>query len=107
MGNMERRFGRFALKNLTLYLIIFYVFGYIMELVNAQFVYDWLILDPYWIMKGQVWRVITWLLVPPDASNMFFVVIMCFFYYSIGNQLEQTWGRLPQQNRPYRRESSP
>ena len=92
MGNMERRFGRFALKNLTLYLIIFYVFGYIMELVNAQFVYDWLILDPYWIMKGQVWRVITWLLVPPDASNMFFVVIMCFFYYSIGNQLEQTWG---------------
>ena len=83
MGNMERRFGRFALKNLTLYLIIFYVFGYIMELVNAQFVYDWLILDPYWIMKGQVWRVITWLLVPPDASNMFFVVIMCFLYYSI------------------------
>lgn len=92
MGSMERRFGRFALRNITLYLIVFYIFGYIMEMVNAKFVYDWLILDPYWIMKGQVWRVISWLLVPPDTSNMFFVLIMCFFYYSIGNQLERTWG---------------
>ena len=91
MGKFERKFGKYAIHNLSLYLITCYAFGYLMYFINSDFLY-YLTLNPYWIMRGQVWRIITWILVPPDTSNIFIVLIMLYFYYSIGNTLERTWG---------------
>ena len=91
MSNFEKKFGRFAIKNLSLYLIICYAFGYILELVNSSFLH-YLTLNPYFIMRGQIWRLISWILVPPESSNIIFVLIMLYFYYSIGTTLERTWG---------------
>ena len=52
-----------------------------------------LTLDVTALLNGQIWRVVSWLLVPPDGgSNLFFVAIMLFFYYSIGTSLERVWG---------------
>ncbi|MDO4285963.1 MAG: hypothetical protein Q4C60_11615 [Eubacteriales bacterium] len=91
MSNFERKFGRYAIRNLSLVLILCYAFGYMIEFVNTSFL-NFLTLNPYAILHGQIWRVITWVLVPPDSSNIFFVLIMLFFYYSIGTSLERTWG---------------
>lgn len=91
MGKFEKKFGRFSIKNLSLYLIICYAFGYILQLVNVGFL-QYLTLNPYFILRGQVWRVISWILVPPSGENILLVAIMLFFYYSIGNTLEHTWG---------------
>ena len=33
----------------------------------------------------------TWILIPPESPGIF-TIIMLFFYYSLGNSLEQTWG---------------
>jgi hypothetical protein len=49
-------------------------------------------LEPAYILKGQIWRLLTWLVIPPDMSNLFFVLIMLYFYYSIGRSLEAVWG---------------
>jgi hypothetical protein len=43
-------------------------------------------------MRGQVWRLVSWLLIPPSELSIF-TIIMLFFYYSIGKTLEQTWGK--------------
>ena len=91
MSNFERKFGKYAIRNLSLVLIICYGFGYLMEMVNGSFL-NYLTLNPYAVLHGQVWRLITWVLVPPDSSNLFFVLIMLFFYYSIGTALERAWG---------------
>lgn len=91
MYKLERKFGRYAIKNLSLILIICYAAGYIMDFINPSFLY-WLTLDPYAIAHGQVWRIVSWLLIPPPESNIFFALIMCVFYYSIGTTLERTWG---------------
>ncbi len=90
-SEMEQKFGKYAIKNITLYLIICYAFGYIIELVNPSFI-NFMSLNPELILKGQVWRIFTWLVIPPDMSNLFFVLIMLYFYYSIGRSLEMVWG---------------
>ncbi len=88
---MERIFEKYAIRNITLYLIICYAFGYIIELVNPEFIY-YMTLEPSKILQGQIWRLLTWLVIPPDMSNLFFVLIMLYFYYSIGRSLEMVWG---------------
>lgn len=88
---MERRFGRYVIHNLSLALIICYFFGYLMYFINASFL-QYLTLNPYAIVHGQIWRLFTWVIIPPETSNIFFFLIMLLFYYSIGTALERTWG---------------
>ncbi|MGN0375049.1 MAG: hypothetical protein ACI4EN_06060 [Butyrivibrio sp.] len=87
---LERKFGRYAIKNLSLVLIICYVAGYVIQIINPYFL-DYLTLDPYAIVHGQVWRIVSWVLIPPPG-NIFFAVFMLLFYFSIGTALERTWG---------------
>ncbi len=88
---LERMLSRYALHNITLYLIICYAFGYLIQMVNGQFLLN-LTLEPYYILRGQIWRLFTWIIVPPTSQNLFWVLIMLYFYYSIGRSLEMVWG---------------
>lgn len=88
---LEHKFGRFAIRNLSLILILCYVAGYIIEFAAPAFM-GYLTLNPYAIVHGQVWRIVSWILVPPGENNIFFAIIMLVFYYSIGTSLERTWG---------------
>ena len=88
---LEHKFGRFAIRNLSLILILCYVAGYIIEFAAPAFM-EYLTLNPYAIVHGQVWRIVSWIIIPPGESNIFFAIIMLVFYYSIGTSLERTWG---------------
>ncbi len=90
-NKIERFFSRHAIPNITLYLIICYAFGYVIEFVNSDFI-QYMTLEPGKIIHGQIWRLLTWVVIPPATSNIFFVLIMLYFYYSIGNILERIWG---------------
>ena len=90
-NELRRKLEKYAIPNLTLYLIICYGIGYLMQyLVPAG--YQYLMLDPFLVLKGQVWRLVTWILIPPDSSNIFFVLITLYLYYSLGGLLEHIWG---------------
>ena len=90
-NGLRRKLENYAIPNLTLYLIICYGIGYLMQyLVPAG--YQYLMLDPFLVLKGQVWRLVTWILIPPDSSNIFFVLITLYLYYSLGGLLERIWG---------------
>ena len=89
-NGLRRKLEKYAIPNLTLYLIICYGIGYLMQyLVPAG--YQYLMLDPFLVLKGQVWRLVTWILIPPDSSNIFFVLITLYLYYSLGGLLERIW----------------
>lgn len=90
MNKLERKFGRFAIHNLTLFLIGAYVIGYVFQFLNADMM-TYLTLNPYSILHGQVWRIVTWVLVPPEQFDIF-TIIMLLFYYSLGTSLEREWG---------------
>jgi len=90
MSNFEKRFGKYAIRNLSLVLVLCYVAGYIIEFFNSSFL-EYLTLNPYEILHGQIWRLFTWIIIPPSSLN-WFTIIMLLFYYNIGNTLENTWG---------------
>ena len=91
MGKFERKYGKYAIKNLSLMLILCYACGTVISMINPTFLY-YLTLDPYKILHGQVWRLVTWIVSPPSSSNLFFLLITLYFYYSLGTALERTWG---------------
>lgn len=91
---LERKFGKYAIPNLTKYIIITYVIGYVLMMAQQATSADilgWLTLDPGLILRGQVWRIVSWVLMPPGTFNVF-TVIMLLFYYNIGTALEHVWG---------------
>ncbi|MFR3168755.1 MAG: hypothetical protein ACLTNX_11520 [Blautia hansenii] len=95
LNKMERKFGRYAIHNLTKYMIGCYAIGYILLYAGNLFGFSitgYLTLSPYHILHGQIWRIVSWLLIPPPTSNLVFVLIMLLFYYSLGETLERTWG---------------
>lgn len=89
-NKMERKFGKYAIRNLTTYIIITYMIGYFIYYLYPQLL-QYLSLDPTLIFKGQVWRIITWIFIPPAKPGIL-TIVMLFFYYSIGGTLERTWG---------------
>lgn len=91
MSKFERKYGRYAIKNLSLMLIMCYACGYVINMINPAFL-QYLTLDPYQILHGQIWRIVTWIISPPPSSNIFFLLITLYFYYSLGTTLERTWG---------------
>ena len=91
LQKMERKFGRHAIPGLTRFIIAAYAIGYLFSFINPG-ILNYLTLEPALIFRGQVWRLITWILIPPSGSNILFFVIMLVFYYSIGRNLERTWG---------------
>ena len=92
IDKLERKFGRFGVENLTMYVIICYVVGYFLAYLNPNLL-GMLSLEPALILRGQIWRIITWVIYPPSMSNiLWFIVAIVFFYYPIGTSLERTWG---------------
>lgn len=90
LNKMERKFGKYAIQNLTFWLIGFYVLGYIIEFTMPNVV-SYLTLEPYYIMHGEVWRLISWILIPPSTS-MIFLIFMLMCYYFIGISIERVIG---------------
>ena len=90
MSNFERKFGKYAVRNLSLVLIVCYVVGYVIQ-VFAPGIVSLLTLNPYAILHGQIWRLVTWVLIPPDSLDLF-TIIRLLFYYNVGSSLERIWG---------------
>lgn len=90
LNKMERKIGKYAILNLMIYLIAAYCIGFVIYTVNPNFMLM-LTLSPYHILHGQVWRLITWILMPTD-TRVFSLLIMALLYYQLGSALERSWG---------------
>ena len=90
LNKLERKLGRYAIPNLMLWLIGAYGIGFILAQV-APGIFAYLLLSPYHILHGQIWRLVTWIFMPTD-SNLFSLMIMAIFYYQLGTTLERNWG---------------
>lgn len=90
LDKTERRFGRYAIRNLTMYLLAGYAIGYLLSFTMPQLL-TYFTLEPALILKGQVWRLLSWVIIPPN-DNIIFVIFMMLLYYSLGNTLESYWG---------------
>ncbi len=98
-AKMEKKYGRYAIQNLIRYMLMINVAGAVLGLINPMIYYQYLSLDVYQILHGQIWRLVTFLLYPSLSFgggafliNLIFYGIMIYVYYWIGGVLEQIWG---------------
>lgn len=67
LNKLERKFGRFAIKGLPIYISSLNMLVFLLTLIQVDFL-QYLFLDPYLVLKGEVWRLITYLFIPPEIS---------------------------------------
>ncbi|MGO5051367.1 hypothetical protein ACTQ6A_02440 [Lachnospiraceae bacterium LCP25S3_G4] len=91
ISKLERKFGRYAIHNLMYYVIILQGVGFVMNLVAPGFYYQYLSLNASAILHGQIWRIATFIVQPPQAS-IIFIIFALYLYYMIGQSLESVWG---------------
>lgn len=82
---------RFGVPNLMLYIVAANVAVYLFDLFSNGGLSRLLCFSFNAVLAGQLWRLITFVLIP-DASGPFSLLIACYFYYWIGSALERRWG---------------
>src|SRR5664279_4716629 len=90
LTKIERLLGRFAIPNLSLYLIIGQIFFWGVALMTG-FDLDRIALLPVAVLSGEVWRLLTFLLLPPPYSPVF-IAFAWYLFYIMGSALEHFWG---------------
>lgn len=92
LNNLERKIGKYAIPNLTMYIIGLFVIGYTIGLIGSGTgILSYFTLDPNLVLHGQVWRLLTWMIVPTSRFNLL-TIITLLFYYFVGNTMERTLG---------------
>lgn len=101
LNQLERKLYRYNIPPFMRYLVFAMAGVYLLDLfaaMSSAYSYQqinlmgYLTLNMHQVMRGQVWRLVTWLIVPPDNSNLLFSLISLYFYYFIGTALESRWG---------------
>jgi hypothetical protein len=94
LDKLERAFGRYAIENLSIYIIIGQVFvllGAMFNLLDLRL----FVLVPELVLQGQWWRLLTfvfYLSPPTGAFGPVFVAFALYIFYMMGGALEGHWG---------------
>jgi hypothetical protein len=90
LDKLDRRFGRYALPNLTIYLIAGQTIMYVMIMTGkVDRSVTWLAADL--LLQGQWWRVAVFPFDPPTSSPIF-AFFTWYIFYLMGTALEGAWG---------------
>lgn len=95
LDKLEARFGRFAIPGLVqltalLQLGVFFIFM-MMPTEGREAYFDFLTLDADLLLRGQVWRLVTFIFIPGTMSLLWAVVGAMFLRW-LGRGLEEAWG---------------
>jgi len=91
LARLERRFGRYALDNVTWYLVGLQGFVFAVTLVKPELL-EALSLDPHKVIaEHQYHRLVTWLFIPISTSPIW-VLFALYFLHTMGTALEGQWG---------------
>jgi len=94
LNRLERKLGRWAIPNLTSIIIAGQVLLYFMITMRpGQGIHSLanIVLLPSAVIGGEVWRLITFVFVPPPSRSLF-VIFYWLLMYLFGTSLEQHWG---------------
>lgn len=102
LDKLNRRFGRFALRNLMTYVVCTMAFVFLVDFIFAA---EFARVGGIWqgglagllsfnrdaIMAGQVWRLISFIFIP-ETTSILWIAFSIYFYWMIGRSLEIAWG---------------
>ena len=94
--DLERKLRRYAIGNLMKYIVIgqgiVFALMYIWPTLGYR-LYSLISLTRAGLMRGQIWRLVTFVFTPPSSSPIF-ILFALYFYYMIGLGLENQWGKV-------------
>ena len=101
MKNIRRDFNRFCYRhrnkgipNLMLFVCLGIAAVYLINQMDpSQTLYYWLSFDRSLILRGQVWRLFSYIFLD-TGGTVFWTAIMLIFYYTLGQGIENVWGTL-------------
>ncbi|MDR1688755.1 MAG: hypothetical protein LBS21_09135 [Clostridiales bacterium] len=89
---MDYKFGRYAIRNFMTVIIFGMAAVFALSFVYpAMGIVQRIMFFRDAIAQGEVWRVVSFLFIPPDFS-FFFAVISLYFYWHLGRILQSEWG---------------
>lgn len=92
LDNLERRFRSFGIRNLMAYIVGGHALVFLLDLMDPTRVFSAdLVFHLGSILQGELWRIVTFLFIPPTHSMIFFIFVL-YLYYMIGTTLEEVWG---------------
>jgi hypothetical protein len=91
LARLERRFGKLAIPRLPFIIAVVSAVVYALGMMRPGFI-ERLLLIPQLVAAGEVWRLITWVFVPPPVGSILWVAIAILFYANLGTTLEHEWG---------------
>ena len=95
LDKLERFFGRFAIPNITLYIVIGQVFVFLTALMHVLDPIR-VILVPELVIRGQWWRILSFVAMPaslsPGLLNVVGLAFGWWIFYFMGSALEGYWG---------------
>lgn len=95
LDKLEARFGRFAIPGLVqlvalLQLGVFMIFT-LMAPEAREAYFDFLSMDADRLLRGEVWRLITFIFIP-GTTHLLWAVVGAMFMRWLGRGLEEAWG---------------
>lgn len=102
LGNLRRNYERFCYRNrnkgipnLMLYITVGSAIVYLLSMINgASFLYNILCFDKAAILRGQVWRLFSYVLTYTPGSNAVLILVGLYFFYHISRHVEASLGTL-------------
>jgi len=95
LDRIPYKYRRFCVPNLMLYVVagmaIIFVSDMLIQPQLGFSVSALLTFDKAAILQGQVWRVISFIFLPPNTSFLFMAFAL-YFYWMIGSAMESSWG---------------
>jgi len=90
LDRLDRRFGRHIPQNLTLGLVGLQALNWGIEQVRPGYT-SLLTLDVARVLQGQVWRLVTFVTMPPSADPIWLIFAL-FWTHFLGSLVEREWG---------------
>ena len=93
LNKLERKFGKFYIRNLMLIIVVGNAFVFALTMMNGWdlTLINNILLNPQRVMQGEVWRLITFIFVP-EVGSIISLLFSLYFYYLAGTGLEHEWG---------------
>lgn len=95
LDRLQARFGRWAIPHLGLAIVLAQVLVWVAVAVLGDGVGDQylarLALDPAAVQRGELWRLVSFIFVPPDAHPVFLIFGWLFLWFACG-AIETRWG---------------
>ncbi len=91
LRKLERKLGRFAIPNLITYLVAGQAGAFVLGMARPEFIAR-LALVPDKVLQGEVWRLVSFLFIPPPTSFRIFIIFALLLLFMYGRALEEYWG---------------